>query len=282
MEQIIDLFHFGWPDFIDIFSPDFVESFTGLATNFAQLLQSRGLDSPLIAPMNEISFVSWAGGDVEYLNPFQRGRGNELKLQLVRAGLQAAKAFVAQIPGTRLVWPEPVIHIAGNAAEPADEQQAEAYRLAMFEAWDMIAGRAHPELGGSPDVLQTIGVNFYDRNEWVNHGRTLQPSDPLYRPFHAILLEVWSRYRVPMFVSETGTEDAKRPDWFSYICAEVRQAIALGVQMEGICLYPILNHPGWDDGRHCHNGLFDYADAVGQREVYAPLAVEIARQQKLS
>ena len=43
--------------------------------------------------MNEISFVSWGGGDVAYINPFQHGRGPELKRQLVRAGLVAAKAF---------------------------------------------------------------------------------------------------------------------------------------------------------------------------------------------
>jgi ferritin-like metal-binding protein YciE len=46
----------------------------------------------------------------------------------------------------------------------------------------------------------------------------------------------------------------------------------LGVPMEGICLYPILNHPGWDDGRHCHNGWWDYADALGQRPIHEPLA----------
>ena len=37
---------------------------------------------------------------------------------------------------------------------------------------------------------------------------------------------------------------------------------------EGICLYPIVNHPAWDDDRHCRNGMFDYADASGRRDVY--------------
>lgn len=61
------------------------------------------------------------------------------------------------------------------------------------------------------------------------------------------------------------------------MCKEVLTAISAGVPVEGICLYPIVNHPGWDDDRHCHNGLFDYADASGQRPVYRPLADEIAR-----
>ena len=81
-----------------------------------------------------------------------------------------------------------------------------------------------------------------------------------------------------MFVAETGTEDIDRPGWFAYIAGEVRRAMNTGVPMEGLCLYPILNHPGWDDDRHCHNGLWDYADENGERELYEPLAEEIRRQ----
>jgi hypothetical protein len=53
---------------------------------------------------------------------------------------------------------------------------------------------------------------------------------------------------------------ARRPSWFRYVCDEVAAAIAAGIGIEGICLYPIVNHPGWINNRHCHNGLGDYAD----------------------
>jgi hypothetical protein len=49
----------------------------------------------------------------------------------------------------------------------------------------------------------------------------------------------------------------------------------------GVCLYPVVNHPGWDDDRHCYNGLWDYADANGEREIYDPLARELQSQQRL-
>jgi hypothetical protein len=84
-----------------------------------------------------------------------------------------------------------------------------------------------------------------------------------------------------VLVSETGTEDDARPQWFEYISSEVRVAIASGVPVKGICLYPILNHPGWDDDRHCCNGLWDYANQHGEREIYQPLADAIAREQML-
>jgi hypothetical protein len=64
----------------------------------------------------------------------------------------------------------------------------------------------------------------------------------------------------------------------SYVASEVRSAIKGGVPVEGICLYPIVSFPGWDDDRHCHNGLWDYPDEDGRREIYQPLAHELTRQ----
>jgi hypothetical protein len=46
-------------------------------------------------------------------------------------------------------------------------------------------------------------------------------------------------------------------------------------------MYPILNHPGWVDDRHCHNGLWDYASDTGSRQIYEPLAAEILAQQRI-
>jgi hypothetical protein len=94
-----------------------------------------------------------------------------------------------------------------------------------------------------------------------------------------MLQEVYARYQRPLFVAETGIEDETRPAWLRYMCREAFTAWAAGVSMEGLCLYPIVNHPGWDDDRHCHNGMFDYADAAGRRAVFEPLARELQQQQ---
>jgi len=185
------------------------------------------------------------------------------------------------LPGVCLVSAEPVIHIVGREGAPGDHLAAERHRLAMYEATDMLIGRICPELGGRPEYLDVVGVNFYDRNQWVNHSRTLTREDALYRPFHKILLEVWRRYRKPILVSETGTEDDARASWFEYVSAEIRTAIASRVPIEGVCLYPIVNHPGWDDDRHCRNGLWDYADPDGNREIHEPLARAVRQQQEL-
>ena len=51
--------------------------------------------------------------------------------------------------------------------------------------------------------------------------------------------------------------------------------------MSGICLYPVVDYPGWDNDRHCPTGVWGYADAMGERPVYPPLARELRRQQRL-
>src|SRR5204863_8682802 len=89
--------------------------------------------------------------------------------------------------------------------------------------------------------------------------------------------EVYTRYHRPLFIAETGTEDHDRPLWMAYIAAEARAAINAAVPVNGICLYPILNHPGWDDDRHCYNGLWDYPESDGSREIYVPMAEELKR-----
>jgi hypothetical protein len=281
--QIIwDLFHFGSPNHLDIFGATWVDALGELASAFGRVLRREMSETSFVAPINEISFVSWAGGDSGYMNPFETNRGAELKRQLVRGSIRASDAIRGELRDLRLVSPEPVIHIVGDAKRPDDVCEAACYRSAMFEAWDMLAGRTQPELGGNESYLDIIGVNFYDRNQWWNHGNTILRHEPEYRPFRDILDEVYARYGRPVFVSETGAENEDRPAWFAYISGEVRAALDAGVPIQGICLYPILNHPGWDDDRHCHNGLWDYPRPDGSREVYQPLADEIERQSTLS
>ena len=277
-EVLLDLLHFGWPDHIDVFADSFPENFARYVRRVAAFVRSHSSCCRMFAPVNEISFLSWAGGDVAAINPYKLDRGAELKRNLARAAIRASDILLNEFSGVRLISPEPVIHIVGNPAIPGDDLEAERYRVAQFQAWDMVSGRLAPELGGRPEYLDILGVNFYDRNEWVHNSTTLRRTDRRYRPFHEIIEEVWQRYGRPIFVSETGTEDDARADWFCYVCDEVSAAHALGVPVHGLCLYPIVNHPGWEDDRHCYNGLFDYADAFGNREIHAPLARAIFRK----
>jgi hypothetical protein len=196
---------------------------------------------------------------------------------LVRAAIESTEAIRDVIPDCRIVHPDPVIHIEPDPEHPEQAHEASAYTLARYEGWDMLSGRLAPELGGHPRYLDIMGVNFYPRNEWIHHGRPIHHSEPIYCPFRRILKDTYDRYKRPMFVAETGTEDDDRAGWLDYIMAELEAALLVGIEMEAVCLYPIVNHPGWDDDRHCKNGLWDYADHTGKREVYQPLLHVIER-----
>jgi beta-glucosidase/6-phospho-beta-glucosidase/beta-galactosidase len=278
MQIIWDLWHYGWPDDIDIFSAAFVDRFAAFAREAAARI-SEYSETPLISPINEISFFSWAAGEGGIFNPFAKHRGDEMKRQLVRATIAGVDAIRRVNPAIRFFQIDPIINVLPKTSSQADGRDAEAYRCSQFEAWDMILGRAQPELGGGEDLIDVIGVNYYIHNQFVWGGTSIGPADPRYRHVSVMLQEVYERYRRPLFVAETGIEDETRPAWLRYICKEVFTALEAGVPVEGICLYPIVNHPGWDDDRHCLNGMFDYADAAGDREPYQPLADELARQQ---
>ena len=274
-EVIWDVWHYGWPDHLDIFSADFVGHFAVFARAIAQLLSEKW-EVPFVCPVNEISFFSFAGGEAGFFNPFAHHRGGEIKRQLVRASIAAIGAMREVNPRIRFCHIDPMINVL--AGQPALAAEAHIYHLSQFEACDMMLGRKAPELGGQEDFVDLIGVNYYIHNQWTHGGGMIVPSDPRYRHIRDLLTENFERYGKPLFIAETGIEDESRPAWLRYMCNEVFGAIDSGVVVEGICLYPILNHPGWDDDRHCHNGLLDYGDDSGHRAVYEPLARELERQ----
>ena len=279
--QIIwDLFHYGWPDGLDIFRPQFVDRFAALAGAFAQLLVDESDTAPLLTPVNEISYFSWAAGEVGYMNPFAHSRGLELKTQLVRAAIAAMEAVWDVAPEAQFLHAEPLIRVVEHPNRPQDRLAAEAYSHSQFQAWNMLMGREWPQLGGEDKYVSNLGLNYYPSNQWIYHGRKLRRTEDIYQPLRELLVDMYAHFQRPIVISETGTEGRDRPHWLNYVLDEVSSAMQEGVPIEGVCLYPILNHPGWDNDRHCTNGLWDYADDEGNRQIYKPLADELQLQQQ--
>jgi hypothetical protein len=282
VQVIWDLFHYGWPGDLDIFAPGFIDRLAKLAGAVTKLLSGESDEVPFFAPVNEISFFAWAAGDAGVFFPYAHGRAPELKRQLVRATIAAIEAIWDVVPQARIVHTDPLINVIARAENPQNIEEAARYCHSQHEALDMLSGRLDPGLGGGEKYLDIIGVNYYLHNQWFYPDREMVPFEsPLYRPLRELLRDVYDRYHRPLFIAETGTEGDRRPGWFRYISEETAAARQANIPVEGICLYPILNHPGWEDDRHCHNGLWDYADDTGQRSTCLSLLEELHYQQSI-
>jgi hypothetical protein len=266
VQVIWDLCHYGYPDGLDLLKPEFVDRFARFCGAAARFIRERSDEIPFYSPVNEINFFAWAASrDLMY--PHATGRDDEIKQQLVRAGIAGVEAVWDVDPRARISWPEPTVHVLPPRGHPDLAAAARAYREAQFDAWDMIAGRTHPELGGNPRYLDIPGSNFYHSNEWEIEGNGRlrwedEPRDSRWLPYHKLLEEIWLRYKRPLYVGETSHFGVGRARWIREIAREVMIARENGVPVEGVCLYPILDRYDWDDSSHWHNsGLWDFRES---------------------
>lgn len=248
VEVIWDLFHYGFPDGLDLFSEDFPRRFEDYCAAAAQFLGPRQAGRCLFTPVNEPSFFSWAAGEVGRFAPHQRGRAFELKVALARAGIRGIDAIRSVVPDARIVNVDPLCHVAPPLDRP---EPADAVRhfndVAVWESWDMLAGRMLPELGGSRAHLDIVGMNYYWTNQW-ELGRDecpLAESDPRRVPLSVLIESVWQRYGGDLLLTETAHVDDMRPRWLAHVVKEAELVLRKNIPLRGICLYPILGMPEW-------------------------------------
>jgi len=280
LQVIWDLFHYGVPDCIDAAAPDFPDRFTQFAIAAIELQQSISDRPPLVCPLNEINFLSWAVDEGYFppVGPMERGW---FKLQLVRTAIAAARALKQRWPDITIICAEPLIHIAPHDRRRQTIRGAKQNLAGMYEAYDWIMGLAKPQLGGDPSFVDVVGWNFYPHNQWYWNGPTIPMGHHEYRALSDMLVEMADRYGKPIFLSETGAEGSGRPSWLHYVCNEVRDAISKGCDVHGICWYPITAYPGWDNSRHADTGLFSSVVADGSRHVDERLLAEFDIQRQL-
>jgi hypothetical protein len=208
VQVIWTLCHYGWPDGLDVFAPAFVGRFARYCAAVARYLADHSDDVPFYTPVNEISFLAWAVGHRGMIHPFALGRDQELKRQLVRAAVAGCEAVWAVNPRARFVHGDPVIHVVPPRGRPDLADAATRQRAAQFDAWDMLAGRLHPELGGHPRYLDIVAVHYYHANQWEHPDVRLRwedtPRDERWVPLHRLLAEVYERYRRPFLMGETS------------------------------------------------------------------------------
>ena len=264
--QVWDLMHYGVPDDLEPGSERFVDRFRDWAVAVARAVRDEA-DGPLyLTPVNEISYYAWAGGDVGYMAPFWHGRGGELKRALVRAQIAATDAVWAEVDaGAVVVNVDPLVRQHPPPGGEAAHRDAVDHfnRHVVTEAFDLLAGRVEPELGGSRRHLGVVGLNYYACNQWTvptpeHPQRFLERGDPHWIPLRDSLVELAERYGGPLVLAETGDSGRGRSGWLDYLAQEVAAARNLGADVQGVCLYPVVTSPDWEDPTAFFDGgLFD-------------------------
>lgn len=271
-----DLLHWGFPPHLDLMSPAFVDRAAAYATAAAHVHAAEFGTPPIWVPVNEISFWAWAGGVSGGWPPYNAVDADTLKAQLVRIAIAMSHAVRAVDPRAVLMTAEPLIAVHPNGFDDAARAAAATYEESQFTATDIVLGRSLPEFGGNEGLIDVIGCNYYPLNQFVLGGCCVPLGDFSHRAVRDLLVDLWRRYQRPVVITETGCEGDFRAAWFKYIFESAMAANAAGADIRGLCLYPVLDYPGWEDNRHCPCGAFD---GVGDRAPYPPLLDEIARQQ---
>lgn len=265
IQVIWDICHFGFPDDLTPLHPMFARRFAHLCRAFVKKYRSLVPDGALIiTPINEVSFLSWLGGDVKGTSPYCVNQGWEVKYMLMKAYIEGIEMMKEMDPSVRIMVTEPLVHISSTDPYDADLCfAAQEKHKEQFQVLDILTGKICPELRGKEEYLDIIGVNFYFNNQWtINEHQFISwdcdPPDPMWRSLSSLVEEMYLQYERPIVISETSIPEHKRYPWLKMIDKECIKIIKKGIPLYGCCIYPIIDRPDWDFPEIWHHsGLWD-------------------------
>ncbi|TDH27950.1 amine oxidase [Segetibacter sp. 3557_3] len=286
IQQVWDICHFGFPDDLTPLHPMFARRFAAVCRAFVEFYRELQPTGPLvITPINEVSFLSWLGGDARGTAPYCINLGWEVKYSLMRAYIEGVAAIKEADPTALILTTEPMVNVV-PPVDPSEEdiELAARFHEYQFQSVDMLLGRICPELGGRPENIDMLGFNFYYDNQytpmrteylsWSNEN-----NDPRWVPLHELMRIAYERYNVPMVLSETSHPGEHRPQWIEFIADQCASILEQKVPLYGVCLYPIIDRPDWDHLSPWHNaGLWDAEEHGGnppKRILYEPYATAL-------
>ncbi len=267
IQQVWDICHFGYPDDLTPLHPMFARRFAALCRAFVGVYREVWPQGPLVVtPINEVSFISWLGGDVRGTSPYCTNQGLAVKTGLIRAYIEGIAALREADGNVLIMTTEPLVNMVPPlTATIAEAEETSRANEGQFQALDMLLGHQQPHLGGHLNTVDLVGVNFYFNNQWELPNHDVLPwanedNDPRFKPLSQLLLEVYQRYGKPLVLSETSHPGPDRPAWLLMVARECAAARQAGVVLEGVCLYPIIDRPDWDYFTPWHRaGLWDAA-----------------------
>lgn len=265
IQQVWDLCHFGYPDDLTPLHPMFARRFAALCRAFIRFFRSiESHETIIVTPINEVGFISWLGGQARGTTPYCINQGWEVKYAMMRAYIEGVRSIREMDENVLIMTTEPLCTtVPPLDADEATILMAQTVNDYQFQAMDILTGKICPELGGSPDLIDVMGANFYFNNQTILHTGTCLPwynegNDPRWRPLSSLLELLYERYGYPLVLAETSHPGEHRPNWIEFVATQCETTLKKGIPLYGICLYPIIDRPDWDHLHIWHqSGLWD-------------------------
>ena len=191
-------------------------------------------------------------------------------------------------PYFKILSTEPLVNMVPTFEATSEEvEKARNAHDNQYQTLDIICGKICQELGGDPSLIDVIGVNYYYNNQWVYkqsensylHWNN-EDDDPRWRPLHSLIEEVYQRYQLPILLSETSHSGEDRGKWIRSIATQCQKISEMKIPFLGICLYPIIDRPDWDNGQWHHSGLWDCFPEDGiSRQINQDYAIALLESQ---
>ncbi|HML20228.1 MAG TPA: beta-galactosidase [Aggregatilinea sp.] len=217
----LDLWHYGYPDWLDLMSADAPAHFAEFARQIA--LRYPGLDYYCIC--NEPTLLVECSGQTGRWRPFlKQDDPTAFRQQICRMIIAASRAVLDVRPDARLVLPEPW---------HATDRRSEDNQAAVL---DTVMGLRDAHLGGSSEYVQVVGLNHY--------------RDSTLPPFHRLILNAQARWPgKELWVTETSGPPIgwQQAEWFWWMLAETRLANLSGANVPVFTWAPVFSMLDWDD-----------------------------------
>lgn len=276
---IVDLCHFGVPDWLDNFqNPDFPQFFAEYAKAFAQ----RFPYLELYTPINEIFITALFSAQYGWWNECLQSDAafvNAIK-NLCKANVMAMHAILEVQPKAIFIQSESSEFF--HALDPQAQKLAFFLNRKRFLSLDLTYGyrldssmyeylldngmkreEYHWFLNNTVKARCIMGNDYYETNEHlVNPDGTIESSGEIFG-YYVITQQYFRRYRLPIMHTETNIKMPYSVFWLKKQMANVHRLKYDGVPIVGFTWYSLLDQIDWDSalcedaGRVNNLGLFD-------------------------
>lgn len=270
MEPIVDLFHFGVPEWLEggIMSSVFPDMQAELCREFAR----RYPWVRWYTPTNEPYIAAQFGAELGYWYPFRKGAQDfVVALANVARGLCLGWAEIRhERPDARMMVSDTCeYHHATDEAQRSRAELLNERRFLMHELYGGRVGQDHPlrdyllESGMAaedldwleqhPAPLDVIGLDHYPHSEHEYStdadGRLVDVPRPIEKQLGPAELagQYFERLGRPLIFAETGThgDDKRRSWWLERMVAGTREARAAGVPLIGLTWWGLIDQVDW-------------------------------------